>query len=107
MSNPLVSRLGGVGITQFASLDLWEPQIGDFVIYNGLVKHWFGVVMGVGKGTVEVVKSVLQVDVFMMGPLKQKKHTKSFDLIDIRSSRGGKFAIIQAINGQAPIVFIR
>lgn len=107
MNNPLVSKLGGVGITQFADLSMWEPRIGDFIIYNGLFRHWFGVVMGVGKGSVEIVKSVLPVDVFMMGPNKQEAHTKSFDVIDIASSRGGKYAIIQATNGQAPVIFIR
>lgn len=108
MIGGLGHRLREMGITAYDSLSRWEPRVGDMVIYNGLVKHWFGIVSLVENhsGTVHIVHEILPITVVTMGPKKQEKHTRKYDTIEIRNSRGGKWAVIQSVAGQQPTIYV-
>lgn len=107
MISPFADKLKDIGIAQFADLSLWKPQVGDFVIYNGWIKHWFGLVVSTLPGEVEILHNVLPVNVFTMGPNAAKKNALKFDVDEIHRSRGGRFAIIQVTSGQTPVVYLR
>lgn len=107
MFSPFTQRLQDIGIAQFDNLAKWKPQVGDFIIYNGWFKHWFGMVIETLPGEVKIVYNVLPLNVFLMGPNAQEKNAKKFDLVDITNSKGGKFTVIQPQQGSAPIVYLR
>ncbi len=107
MISPFADKLKEVGIAQFADLALWKPQVGDFVFFNGWIKHWFGIVISVQPGEVEIIHDILPVNVFTMGPNEQKKKAVKLDLRDFHKSKGGKYAVLQVTGGQTPIFFLR
>jgi hypothetical protein len=105
--SPFAAQLKEIGIAQFADLSLWKPQLGDFVIYNGWFRHWFGLVVATQPGELDILHSVLPINVFTMGPNEAKQHTRKIDVSEVHRSRGGKYAVIQVSSGQTPIVFLR
>lgn len=105
--SPFTQRLQEIGIAQFDNLAKWKPQPGDFVIYNGWIRHWFGMVTETLPGEVKIIHNVIPLNVFIMGPNAQEKNSKKIDLIDITNSRGGKYTIIQSQAGGTTIVYLR
>ena len=88
-----------VQLAQFKSLSTWRPQIGDFIIQHGWLTHWFGVINAIDGGSLSIIKAGLPVLLFSMDDAEMQKNTVILGINTIMRSRGGKFAVMQTING--------
>ena len=76
-------------------LTSWEPRIGDFVIYHGWFNKWYGVVAEVNKSTIIMRHEGLPLLLASMRQDEQEEKKIEKRISEVRSSRGGKYAVLQ------------
>jgi hypothetical protein len=95
-----IRRLGtiGVDLSYYRSLPMWNPQVGDIVIYHGWFwSRWFGVVSNINAdGSCDIITGGLPVLLLTQGGKKREKNTVSVDIIDIKNSTSGKYAVVKS-----------
>jgi len=94
-----------LNLAQFNGLASWKPQLGDVVIQHGLVTHWFGIVNGINGNTLSIIKAGLPLLLLTMEESSIPSNTVQLNIASIKSSRGGKYAILQH-NGPDQIWYI-
>lgn len=104
---PIIS----VNLAQSNSITKWKPTLGDFVVWHGWFTHWFGVVSSINNdpqrpGTVTITKAGIPVLLFAMDELEQSKSKISVSISSITRSRGGKYAVMQALPNSANIWYV-
>lgn len=100
---PIIS----VNLAQSNTIAKWKPTLGDFVVWHGWFTHWFGVVSSINsEGTVTITKAGIPVLLFTMDELEQTKNKITIPISQINRSRGGKFAVMQALPNTANIWYV-
>lgn len=100
---PIIS----VNLAQSNSITKWKPTLGDFVVWHGWFTHWFGVVNSINaEGTVTITKAGIPVLLFAMDELEQSKSKITVPISAITRSRGGKYAVMQALPNTANIWYV-
>jgi hypothetical protein len=100
---PMIS----VNLAQSASIMKWKPTLGDFVVWHGWFTHWFGVVSSINAdSTITITKAGIPVLLFGLDELEQKKNTVTVATSAINRSRGGKYAVMQALPGTANVWYV-
>lgn len=89
-----------MGLAIYTHLEKWQPQIGDIILFTGLVTKWVGIVGSYANGEVEVIKHGLPCELVTMGPNEQKKNTLKLDVSEIQRSPRGKYAVLGEKDGQ-------
>lgn len=89
-----------VDLSRYKSIQEWDAQVGDIIIYHGWFTHWFGVISLVDKNnnTVGVVKAGLPILLVTLSGSKMDKSRRTLDIDDIRASSGGRFSIIKSVH---------
>lgn len=102
-SAPLIS----VNLAQSLPIAKWRPTLGDFVVWHGWLQHWFGVISSINaEGTVTITKAGMPILLFTMDELEQTKNKITVAVSAINRSRGGKYAVMQALPGTANVWYV-
>jgi len=82
-------------LAQYKSIKIYEPRIGDFVIWHGWFRHHYGIINGIDstKGLVLMVVAGLPFLLLTMDPHKVAKNTISVPISKIKNSWNGTYAI--------------
>jgi hypothetical protein len=100
---PIIS----VNLAQSLPIAKWKPALGDFVIWHGWITHWFGIVSSINtEGTVDITKAGMPVLLFTMDELEQTKSKITVAISAINRSRGGKYAILQALPSATNVWYV-
>lgn len=100
---PLMS----VTLAQSLPIAKWKPALGDFVTWHGWIQHWFGVVSSINsEGTIGITKAGMPILLFTMDELEQKNNQLTLAVSAITRSRGGKYAVMQAVPGAANVWYV-
>jgi len=100
---PLIS----VNLAQSLPIAKWRPTLGDFVTWHGWLQHWFGVVSSINAdGTVTITKAGMPILLFTMDELEQTKNKITVAVSAVTRSRGGKYAVMQALPGAANVWYV-
>lgn len=94
-----------VQLAAWNPISTWRPQIGDVVIYHGLFTHWFGIVNSISSGKITVVKAGLPILLLTMDEFDMPKNQIELSVSRVRSSRGGKYAVLQ-LNAGSQIWYV-
>lgn len=87
-----------VDLAHYKPIQEWDAAIGDIIIYHGWISHWFGVVCQINQdGTFDVAKAGMPLLLLTMNNTKVSKSKVTLDLVDVKSSTGGKYAAIKSI----------
>lgn len=92
---PSSPGLDGVEIARFRSLNVWVPKVGDFIIWHGYFKRWYGVIHDISGDRLMVVREHLPKLLFSLSPGEYKVNSIELSSGVIRTSRGGEYAILQ------------
>jgi hypothetical protein len=84
-----------IGIAKYRNIANYVPKIGDFVIWHGFWKRWYGVIIDINGGTAYILKENLPKLLFTIPDDERVKNTIKISISRIRSSRGGEYHIIQ------------
>jgi len=82
-------------LARYNSITKYSPKIGDFIIWHGWFRKWFGVVNGIDGNRITVIKENLPKLVFSIPENKRYKYMTEIYLDNIRGSSGGEYAINQ------------
>lgn len=90
-----------MNVTEYRSIDLWRPQIGDFIVCSKTFSSWYGVVLNVDNVNemIEIVFAASPRVLFSLSPLEIKKRKKVVDMDEVRSSN--KYSVQQVFGGQS------
>lgn len=100
---PIVS----VNLAQSMPIVKWKPALGDVVVWHGWIQHWFGVVSSINaEGTVTITKAGMPILLFTMDEMEQTKNRITVAISTINRSRGGKYAIMQALPGATNVWYV-
>jgi hypothetical protein len=79
-----------VSLAQYKPISQYRPRIGDFIIWHGLLTHYYGVINGIDEsnGTIRVIKAGMPLLLFNMEPDEMDSNTTTVKLSKIKSSRG-------------------
>lgn len=87
-----------VDLAHYKPIQEWDAAIGDIIIYHGWISHWFGVVCQINQdGTIEIAKAGMPLLLLTMNNSKVSKSKITLDLVDVKSSTGGKYAALKSI----------
>ena len=100
---PMIS----VNLAQSKPIAQWKPALGDIVMWHGWIQHWFGIISSINnEGTVTVTKAGMPVLLFTMDEMEQTKNKVTIAISAINRSRGGKYAVLQALPGSTNIWYV-
>ena len=92
LSNQPVS----VELAKFNTLTRWNPKIGDFIVWHGWFRHWYGVVNDISTvGSLWVIRENLPKLLFSLPMSERSKNSIQVDIDKIRGSRAGEYAVLQ------------
>ena len=88
-----------MNLAHYKFLVNWTPQIGDFLVYHGLIYgRWFGVINAISpNGDITVIKSGLPLLLLSMDTSEYQKNQQVLSLASVRNSTGGKYAAVRAV----------
>jgi hypothetical protein len=97
-----------LNLAQYKSIAAWKPQLGDIVIWHGLMTHWFGIVNGIRDEELSIVKSGLPFLLLQLDEAQIAKGTVTIPISKIHAAAGkrGTYAAIQNTDGNLPTWFI-
>lgn len=73
----------------------YQPQVGDFVIWTGWFKTWYGVVAAQDGGAVSIVFENIPCNLFTLSPDEQVAMTQRVSVAKVTMSWPGTFAVLQ------------
>lgn len=82
-------------LASFRPLSKYQPAIGDFVIWAGFFRTWYGVVSLFDATHLTIVFESLPILLFTLMPEEQNKNTKKITIDKVRSGISGSFTIMQ------------
>jgi hypothetical protein len=82
-------------LAKYKPLAQWSPKLGDFIIWHGWVRSWYGVVNSIYTKEVGVIREGLPQLLFTMSEADQEDKTIKVKIAKIRSSRGGEYCVLQ------------
>ena len=85
----------GHPLAKYNSIGRWSPQVGDFIIWHGWVRRWYGVITDIEGDTLYVIKDGLPKLLFTMPQMDHKKNTVIISAMKVRTSGGGEYHILQ------------
>lgn len=101
-SNRLITSQSGLPLAKFINNRQWQAQVGDFIIWHGWWKRWYGVVNGVDRDHVYVIKENLPILLFTMAPEDHLKNTMKISINKIVNAPPGEFHILQGDHWYVP-----
>jgi hypothetical protein len=87
--------LDGAEIARYRSLGVWTPKVGDFIIWHGFFKRWYGIIHDVSGDRLMIIREHLPKLLFSLPSSEYKTNSIELSSGIIRSSRGGEYAILQ------------
>jgi len=98
MVNRLSPQITNV-LAQYKDISTYVPKIGDKIEYSGLLwGRWNGIVLTVKGDSLTVLNgggSAIWKNIFTTPEAKWPQNSIELSLTDLRSSRGGKYTVIQ------------
>jgi len=84
-------------LAHYQNINNYEPLIGDFVIWSGWWRTWYGIVSGydVRSGEVLIIFAGFPALLFVMDTQEQTKETYKIPLSQLKTSANTKFSILQ------------
>lgn len=97
-------------LARYMGIDVYGPQVGDFLIWSGWFRTWYGVVasVDVDNDVVDVIFEGLPILLFTLRPEEQRRETKQIRISDIIGGRrpGTWSAMQHDAKHNTPIWFI-
>lgn len=97
-------------LARYIDIEYYGPQVGDFLVWSGWFRTWYGVVASVDaeEGVVHVIFSGLPLLLFIMPPNEQARETRKIKISDITNMRwrGAWAAMQHDAKHNTPIWFI-
>jgi hypothetical protein len=99
----LSSGGGAVELARFRRLSQWAPKVGDFVIWTGWIRRWYGVVSttrnspslsGISVPIVRIIRDGLPKLLFTMPEDEYDKNSIEIAASRILNSRGGEYCVL-------------
>lgn len=100
--NRLINSQQGMPLAKFANIQHWQPRIGDFMIWHGWFRRWYGVVSALDQDTLYVIKENLPVLLFTMPVIDYHKSTTKVSITKIVNSMRGEYHILQGDHWYIP-----
>ena len=91
----LINKLVPTELVRYKDLGTWVPKIGDFIIWHGWWKRWYGLVSSIDSDEVVVIYENLPKLLFTMSESEREAHKKRISIVRIRCSRGGEYHVLQ------------
>ena len=82
-------------LAKFTGLNKWQPKIGDFIIYHGWFRGWYGVVHSISGTKLQIIKEGLPKLLFCLQLGEYQKNQAILDAGRIINSRGGEYCVLQ------------
>jgi hypothetical protein len=88
-------------LVQYLQLNQWIPRVGDFLVWAGNFKTWYGVISSVdqhvsdGTTNISVIFESLPMLLFTLTEDEQKENTQIMRLSEITTARVGTFSVMQ------------
>lgn len=95
VTNRLTTGSVEIPLAKFSNLARWVPKIGDFVIWHGWVRHWYGVIGGIEHGYAIIITEGLPCLLFTLGQHEYPKRSVRVPIAKIKNCRGGEYHILQ------------
>jgi hypothetical protein len=88
-------------LATYRALSTWAPRYGDFVVWAGWFRVWFGVVNNYDakNGKISILFEGTPRLLFTMTESEMQKNAFVFDLNDIRNNKRGRWYIQQTVDG--------
>jgi len=96
-------------LISYRSLGSYSPQLGDFVVWAGWFRTWYGVVDNIyeSDGTVSIVLEGLPSLLFTLLPEEHAHTTRRIKLLDIKAAKPGNWAVMQHdVQHNTPVWYI-
>lgn len=92
-----VSSVEPPPLARFLPLSKYVPEIGDFIIWAGWFKTWYGVVGSIDASgqSLTVIWEALPMLLFTLTDEEQQKNTKPLLLGDLLTAKPGKFSVMK------------
>ena len=82
-------------LAKYRPLSKWTPAVGDFILFNGWINRWCGVIGIIQSNYVEIITEGTPFLLFTLLPEQQEANKKKISIAKIKLSRGGEFAVLQ------------
>ena len=82
-------------LAHYKSLYQYRPKIGDFIVWAGWFRTWYGVVSGIDGDVLIIVFEGLPSLLFNSLPHERQNSIKQIPTIKITSAKSGEFAVLQ------------
>ena len=89
------SQTDALALAHYRQLSYWEPAIGDFIVWAGSFRTWYGLVAETGEGRVRVVLEGLPLLLVTLLPEEQDRVSRWLSVGTIKGSARGAFSILQ------------
>lgn len=83
-----------VPLASYKQRSEYKPQVGDFIIWTGWFKTWYGVVATVDGDKLSVIFETLPCILFTLNQGEQTRNTHSIDVNKITSASPGEWAVM-------------
>lgn len=88
-------KVDGLALAHYGPLVKYRPRVGDFIVWTGWLRTWYGLVSSIDGAVVSVVFETIPVLLFTLTPAEQQSNTRSLQLQKIIGARCGTFAVCQ------------
>lgn len=82
-------------LARFKNINEYSPKIGDFVIWHGWFRHWFGVISDPNPERLSIIVENLPKLLLTAPESERNKLIRYVPLDKIKSSFGGEYAVMQ------------
>jgi hypothetical protein len=82
-------------LAHYRLLVQYKPRIGDFIVWAGWFRTWFGMVAGIDGYNLQVVFEGLPSLLLTLTPAEQQKNLHTISLAKITTARPGSYAVLQ------------
>ena len=83
-------------LAKFSTLDRWVPKVGDFITYHAIIwSRWYGIVRFIHNDELTIIREGLVKMLLTTPPGQYDKYTIMGSVSEIKSSSGGKYAVLQ------------
>lgn len=104
----MIDDAGPPPLAQYTWITDYQPQYGDYVIWTGWFSVWHGFVVGYDKNNsiVDIIFAAMPLALIeLQDESEQKENTYQIDLLKIKRSKGGEWAVMRHEQAQNSIVW--